>query len=101
MNTAAGLIVFKALPGAGAEVAHQIAAALPAVQAEDGTPLWLLLQSGADADTLFLVDLFKGVEGREAHMQGSAAKWIFEKVPGLLASAPEIHPAELLAAKGV
>lgn len=100
MNTVAGVVVFKARTGQGGQVAQEIAAALPAVQAEDGTPLWLLLQSNADPDTVFLVDLFNGVSGRDAHMQGKAAALIFEKVPPLLASAPEVHPSDVIVSKG-
>lgn len=100
METVAGVIVFKALPGKGSEVARLIAAALPAVEAETGTPLWLLLQSKADADTLFLVDLFKSEEGLDAHMKGEAAKMIFATVPDLLTGAPAIHPSQVIASKG-
>lgn len=100
METVAGVIVFKALPGKGGEVARRIAAALPAVEAEAGTRLWLLLQSKADADTLFLVDLFHGEESLDAHMKGDAARLIFATVPELLASEPAIHPSAVLARKG-
>lgn len=100
MHTVAGVIVFKAREGLGGQAARQIEAALPHVQAEDGTPLWLLLRSNVDADTLFLVDLFKGTQGRDAHMQGQAAKLIFETLPALLAGAPEIHPSDVVAVKG-
>jgi len=101
MNTVAGLISFRAKPTQGAEVARLIAAALPAVEAEKGTPLWLVLRSDADPDTVFLVDLFDGPDSRDAHMTGEAAKLIFATVPPLLASEPAIHPADLVASKGV
>lgn len=100
MSTVAGVIVFKARKGLGHEAAKHIEAALPAVQAESGTPLWLLLRSNTEPDTLFLVDLFSGVAGRDAHMQGQAAKLIFETVPPLLAASPEIHPSDVVVAKG-
>lgn len=58
MTRIAGVVVFKAKPGLGEEVANRIAAALPAVEAETGTTLWLVLRSNTDADTIFLVDLF-------------------------------------------
>jgi quinol monooxygenase YgiN len=101
MNSVAGVIPFKAKPGQGEEVARLIAAALPHVEREHGTPLWLVLRSNAEPDTVFLVDLFCDVAGRDAHMNGEAARQIFATVPPLLASPPIVHPAELIAQKGV
>ncbi len=95
----AGVMVFKAKPGLGEEVANRIAAALPAVEAEKGTTLWLVLRSSANDDTVFLVDLFNGAESLNAHMTGAAAKLIFATVPALLIGEPEIHPSSVLAAK--
>lgn len=101
MPTVAGVIPFKAKAGQGYEVARLIAAALPHVERENGTPLWLVLQSNADPDTVFLVDLFSDAAGRDAHMSGEAAKQIFATVPPLLAEKPQIHPSDLIAQKGV
>jgi quinol monooxygenase YgiN len=100
MGTVAGVIQFKAKAGQGSEVARLIAAALPHVEQERDTPLWLVLRSNADPDTVFLADLFTGAAGRDAHMQGEAAKLIFATVPPLLEGPPVIHPADLIASKG-
>lgn len=100
MSTVAGVISFKAKPGHGEEIARLIAAALPHVEAEKGTPLWLVLRSDADPDTVFLIDLFSDADARNAHMTGEAAKQIFATVPPLLAAEPAIHPAALIARKG-
>ncbi len=91
--------MFKAKPGLGNEVANRIAAALPMVEGEKGTTLWLVLRSGTDADAVFLVDLFNGEESRTAHLTGEAAKLIFATVPDLLATEPELHPSSVIAAK--
>lgn len=100
MSIVAGVISFKAKSGHGLELAKTISAALPHVLKEEGTPLWLLLHSNADPDTVFLVDLFQGDESRNAHMTGDAAKLIFATVPDLLAEQPSMHPSDLIAAKG-
>lgn len=100
MTTVAGVISFKARRGQGDEVARRIAAALPHVEAELGTPLWLVLRSNADADTVFLVDLFTDPAARDAHMIGEAARLIFATVPPLLEAEPAIHPADVIARKG-
>ena len=99
MTTVAGVIIFRAKPGLGEEVANRIAAALPAVEAEKGTTLWLVLRSNANADTVFLVDLFDGAGSLNALMTGEAAKLIFANVPALLIGEPELHPSSVIAAK--
>lgn len=101
MSTTAGLISFKAKPGKGEQVAERIAAALPHVSAEEGTTHWLVIRSDADPETIFLVDLFSSTHAREVHMSGDAAKQIFATVPELLAEDPRIHPADLIASKGI
>lgn len=101
MDQTAGVISFKAKPGKGAEVARALSAALPHVEEESGTSLWLILHSESDPDALFLVDLFHDQASRDKHMQGEAAKLIFETVPPLLAEEPRIHPADLVVQKGL
>ncbi len=101
MSTVAGVIAFKAKQGEGSEVARLIAAALPHVERESGTPLWLVLHSNTDPDIVFLVDLFRDAADRDIHMSGEAAKQIFATVPQLLSEEPRIHPADLIAHKGV
>jgi hypothetical protein len=49
---------------------------------------------------VFLVDLFAGAHGRDAHTKGEAAKLIFATVPLLLEGPPVVHPADLIASKG-
>ncbi len=99
MTTVAGVVIFKAKPGRGEEVSQRIAEALPAVQKETGTTLWLVLRSSADGDTIFLVDLFDGAPSLDAHMKGDAAKMIFSAIPDLLASEVELHPSQVVASK--
>lgn len=100
MTVVAGVIPFEAKPGKGEEVAKLIAAALPEVESEGGTPLWLVLRSNAKPDTVFLIDPFSDEAARNGHLEGKAAAKIFATVPLLLASEPTIHPADLIASKG-
>ncbi len=100
MTTVAGVISFKAKPRQGAEAARRIAAALPHVEAEQGTPLWLVLQSSSAPDTVFLVDLFTDAAAREAHMTGAAAAQIFATLPAELTESRKIQPADVEARKG-
>ncbi|WP_293977111.1 antibiotic biosynthesis monooxygenase [Sphingomonas sp.] len=99
MTRVAGVVVFQAKPGFGEEAAGRIAAALPAVETEAGTTLWLVLRSQTDADKIFLVDLFDSEDSLNAHMSGSAASQIFATVPELLVREPELHPSAVIASK--
>lgn len=99
MTKVAGVVVFKAKPGLGGEAAARIAAALPAVKAEVGTTLWLVLRSSADEDKIFLVDLFDNEGSLNTHMTGSAASQIFATVPEFLEVDPELHPSVVIASK--
>ncbi|GAB4069073.1 antibiotic biosynthesis monooxygenase [Ancylobacter sonchi] len=99
MTRIAGVVVFKAKPDLGEEVAKRIAAALPAVEAEAGTRLWLVLRSNTDTDNIFLVDLFDSEASLDAHMSGRAANQIFATVPELLVAEPELHPSAIVASK--
>src|SRR5258706_15947284 len=80
MSTVAGVIAFKAKQGEGSEVARLIAAALPHVERESGTRLWLVLHSNTDPDIVFLVDLFREAADCSIHMSGEAARQIFRQV---------------------
>lgn len=71
------------------------------LNAEEGTTHWLVIRSETSPETVFLVDLFSSTDSRELHMSGEAAKQIFATVPALLAEEPHIHPAVLIAAKGI
>jgi quinol monooxygenase YgiN len=99
MKTVAGVVVFQAKPGLGDEVARRVSAALPTVETESGTLLWLVLRSHADEDRIFLVDLFDGDQSLAAHMNGDAASLIFATVPELLIQDVELHPSAVVAAK--
>ncbi|MGA0533708.1 putative quinol monooxygenase [Hansschlegelia sp. KR7-227] len=101
MTTVAGVIEFKAKAGKGGDVAGLIAAALPHVENEPGTPLWLVLRSNVDPDAVYLVDLFDDPAARQAHLEGKAAAQIFATVPPLLEAEPIIHPADVVAFKEI
>lgn len=74
----------------GAEVQSVAAAALPHVNAEEGTTHWLVIRSETSPETVFLVDL-----SQQDHVNpyaSASAKQIFVTVPALLAEEPHIHP---------
>ena len=79
------------------EVAEFLAGALPLAEAEDQTIQWCALRT--DDTTFWIVDAFPDAEGRQAHLDGPIAAALMENADALLAEAPQILPADVLAAK--
>lgn len=79
------------------EVAQFLTGALELANAEPGTPIWLALRT--DETTFWIVDAFPGDTERQAHLDGPIAAALMENADRLLASPPEINPADVLAAK--
>jgi quinol monooxygenase YgiN len=79
------------------EVARFLAGAVDLANAEAGTTVWFALRT--DDSTFWIVDAFPGVTERQAHLDGEIAKALLENAERLLTGAPEILPADVLAAK--
>lgn len=79
------------------EVASFLTGALELANAEAGTLIWMALRT--DASTFWIVDAFPGDAERQAHLEGPIAAALMENADRLLASPPEILPADVLAAK--
>lgn len=87
----------EAKPDKAGEVADLLSGALPLAQAEDGTLTWYAART---SDTTFWIfDTFATEEARQAHLNGEIAAALIAKADELLASPPEILPADVLAAK--
>ena len=79
------------------EVADLLTGALDLANDEAGTVVWFALQT--DATTFWIVDAFPGEDDRQAHIGGPIAAALMANADRLLASPPEILPADVLAAK--
>ncbi|MGI8721731.1 MAG: putative quinol monooxygenase [Geodermatophilaceae bacterium] len=79
------------------EVANFLTGALELANAEAGTLIWMALRT--DDSTFWVVDAFPGDAERQAHLDGPIAAALMENADRLLASPPEILPADVLAAK--
>ena len=87
----------EAKPDKADEVAALLAGALPLAQAEDGTVDWYAARTSPT--TFWIFDTFASEEARQAHINGEIAAALMAKADELLAGAPEILPADVLAAK--
>jgi quinol monooxygenase YgiN len=87
----------EAKPEKSEEVANLLTGALPLAEAETGTVAWYAARTSPT--TFWIFDTFASEEGRQAHINGEIAAALTAKAGELLASPPEILPADVLAAK--
>jgi quinol monooxygenase YgiN len=98
VKTRVGLFVeLKAKPGKEAEVASFLAGARGLAVAEPLTVTWFAVRF--DSQTFGIFDAFESDEGRQAHLKGPIAAALMQHATELLAKAPEIRHAEVLADK--
>ena len=90
-------VELKAKPGKEAEVASFLAGARPLAVAEPLTTTWFAVRF--DSQTFGIFDAFESDEGREAHLKGPIAAALMQQAAELLARAPEIRRAQVLADK--
>ena len=86
-----------ARPGLEQDVADLLTGAVDLANAEAGTVHWFALRT--DPSTFWIVDTFASEDGRQAHITGPIAQALMANADRLLAAAPEILPADVLAAK--
>ncbi|MEM9037639.1 MAG: antibiotic biosynthesis monooxygenase [Actinomycetota bacterium] len=86
-----------AKPGQEEALAEFLAGALPLANAEAGTVLWFALRT--DESTFWIFDAFASDADRQAHASGAIVDALGQHAERLLAVAPEILPADVLAAK--
>lgn len=86
-----------AKPGKEKEVADLLTAALDMANAETQTIRWYGFQLSSDSFGIF--DTFTDESGRRAHLEGPIAQALMAKAGELLAVAPVIEQASLLAVK--
>jgi quinol monooxygenase YgiN len=87
----------KAKPGKEAEVENFLRSGLPLAEAEPATTAWFAIRLGPSTFGIF--DAFPDESGRQAHLSGPIAAALMAKAGDLLAEAPAIERADVLAAK--
>lgn len=87
----------EAKPGKEAELENFLRGGLPLVEQEPATLAWFGIRLGPATFGIF--DVFPDESGRQAHLSGKVAAALMAKAPELLARAPVIEKADVLAAK--
>lgn len=90
-------VELKARPGKEDELAAFLAGAKPLVDAEPATRAWFGIRF--DEETFAIFDAFDDEAGRDAHLSGQVAAALMVRAPELLAQAPQIRRADVLADK--
>lgn len=86
-----------AKPETATEVGSFLAGAVDLANQEAGTIVWFALRT--DETTFWIIDAFPTQAERQAHLDGPIAAALMENADRLLASPPELMPAEVLASK--
>ena len=97
MTTVSLYVELKAKLGKEDEVASFLASAKSLVDAEPGTVTWFAVRF--DQSTFAIFDAFDDEAGRDAHLAGKVAEALMANADALLAVAPEIRKANVLADK--
>ncbi|HEX4216537.1 MAG TPA: antibiotic biosynthesis monooxygenase [Candidatus Dormibacteraeota bacterium] len=95
--TVAFVVKLSARDDKADEVGAFLADAVSLANQEAGTIVWFALRT--DATTFWIVDAFGSETDRQAHIDGPIAAALMANADRLLASPPEILPAEVLASK--
>jgi quinol monooxygenase YgiN len=95
MDTVALLVELEAKAGKEDELATFLAGALPLVEQEPQTTAWFAVRLGPTRFAIF--DAFPDDSGRDAHLSGQVAAALMQRAPELLAQAPTIEKADVLA----
>ncbi len=97
MTSVALYVELKAKPGREEDVADFLAGAQGLAASETGTIVWFAAR--VDKDTFFIFDAFNDEGGRNAHLNGPIAASLMANAEKLLATAPVIRKADILADK--
>jgi quinol monooxygenase YgiN len=98
MSTPYAFVVrVEAKPDKAENVAELLTGALPLAEAEPGTVDWYAARTSPT--TFWIFDTFGSEDARQAHVNGEIAAALMANADELLATPPEILPADVLAAK--
>ena len=91
------LALLEAKPGKESAVAELLSSAVGLAREENATVTWYAFRIGPRTFGIF--DTFADETGRKAHLSGRIAQALLGKADELLATAPNIQMADLVAVK--
>ena len=91
----------RAVEGKGEAVVEAFRAAVPDVEAETGTELYITHRSPDDPDVVTIYELYTDQAAREAHSSGEPIRKIGRALKGLLVAPPELKVMPAVTGKGL
>ena len=88
-------------PGKRADVAAGLQPMLDHTESESGTLRYVLLEDSADADTLWMYEVYEDQASLESHQASDAMKALGAAIGPHLAGRPELHFCSVVGGKGV
>lgn len=90
-------VKLEAKPGKEVDLESFLIEQLPLIQGEPETRAWFAVRLGPSSFAIF--DAFADETGRQEHLHGMVAEQLMAIAPELLANAPVIEKADVLASK--
>ena len=90
MTTTAVIAKVPAQPGKRAEVLEAMSMLIELARSEDGTLTYVVHEDQDDPDVVWVYELYRDAEARDAHMNADAMKRFIGTVGGLLAGRAEL-----------
>lgn len=101
MSKTSLFVRMKTHAGKRDEALAALMAALPSAEAEEGTEIYSFHVDKADADVLWVFELYSDDDALGVHGQSAAVAEMFGVIGPLLAEPPAMHVCDLHAGKGV
>ena len=95
------IVKLPAQEGKGEELVAVLSEVVAATASEPGTLQYVCLQDSANADEVWMYELYTDQAAVEAHMGGAVFQAAFPKIGKLLAGAPEFHNLTPRSGKGL
>ncbi len=102
MSEKIGIVAtLRAVEGKGQEVVDAFRAALPAVENEKGTELYIVHHSPDEPDVVTIYELYTDKAAQDEHRSGEPLRNLGRALKGLLADAPTLTVIPVAAGKGI
>jgi quinol monooxygenase YgiN len=101
MSKVVAIVKLPAAPGKGKDLAEAMNFALENVKNEAGTRMYILHVDAANADILWMYEMYDSQADMDAHMGSDWFKELGPKVGGFFGGAPEFFAMTPLGGKGL
>lgn len=101
MSKVSVFVKLTAKPGKRDEMVTTLLEVMPLVEAETGTEWYSVHTDQADADVVWMIELYDDQAAFDAHGSGEAIGQLFSSLGGIIAARPELHMTTPMGGKGL